>query len=87
MAQGCAAIFNGILPLKMKESENHIFRFPCSENPRMELFRASLKIEAYISFVYNLLQTSRSVIDAIHLIESHRFDGMLGEAYYRHPCV
>ena len=41
-AQGGAAIFNGGRPLKMKESENHIFRFPCSENSRMELFRASL---------------------------------------------
>ena len=41
-AQGCAAIFNGDMPLKMKESENDVFRFPCSEDARMELFRASL---------------------------------------------
>ena len=40
-AHGCVAIFDGGKPLKMKKSENHAFRFSCSENARMELFRAS----------------------------------------------
>ncbi len=39
---GCAAIFHDCKSLKMKESENRAFRFPCSEKSRMDLFRASL---------------------------------------------
>lgn len=39
---GCAAIFNDCKSLKMKESENRVFRFPRSEKSRMDLFRASL---------------------------------------------
>ncbi|MGQ0658299.1 MAG: hypothetical protein ACT4NU_09430, partial [Chromatiales bacterium] len=41
-AQGCAAIFDGGKPLKMKHRKNQAFCFACSENSRMGLFRASL---------------------------------------------
>ncbi|MGQ0657122.1 MAG: hypothetical protein ACT4NU_03350, partial [Chromatiales bacterium] len=44
-AQGCAAIFEGGKPLKMKQSKNHAFCFACSEKSRMGLFRASLAIQ------------------------------------------
>jgi len=40
--QGMCRHFNGSMPLKMKESENHIFCAPYSEDSGMELFRASL---------------------------------------------
>ena len=42
---GCAAIFNDCKSLKMKESENRVFRFPRSEKSRMDLFRASLVMQ------------------------------------------
>ncbi len=42
VAHGCAAIFHDCKSLKMKESENRIFRFLCSEKSRMDLFRAFL---------------------------------------------
>ncbi|MBI2801882.1 MAG: DUF1902 domain-containing protein [Gammaproteobacteria bacterium] len=43
-AQGCAAIFNGRRPLKMKENKNHTFCFPYSEKSRRDLFRVSLAV-------------------------------------------
>ncbi len=43
--QGRIAIIQWPLkPLKMKESENRIFHFPCSEKSRMDLFRAQPKV-------------------------------------------
>ncbi|MGQ0657518.1 MAG: hypothetical protein ACT4NU_05390, partial [Chromatiales bacterium] len=47
-AQGCAAIFEGGKPLKMKQSKNHAFCFACSEKSRMGLFRASLTAKNYV---------------------------------------
>ncbi len=35
-------MFNGCKSLKMKESENRVFRFPCSDNSWTELFRVPL---------------------------------------------
>ena len=43
--QGSIAIFKESNSLKMKESENRVFRFPCSEKSRMDLFRASFKMQ------------------------------------------
>ena len=34
--QGSVAIFDEYNSLKMKESENHAFHFPCSEKSRMD---------------------------------------------------
>ena len=48
-------MFNGIKPLNMKESENHIFHFPCSEKSGTDLFRASLSSlgGSYVGREYN----------------------------------
>jgi hypothetical protein len=45
--QGSVAIFDECNSLKMKESENRAFHFPCPEKSRMDLFRASLYINAF----------------------------------------
>ena len=59
----CAAIFDDCESLKMKESENRVFRFPRSEKSRMDLFRAFLDYAGVIVIVllFRLVSASHRV--------------------------